>query len=199
MGSCPNLLYYHIITLNDFTNVISKPTRVSETFATLLDPILISNTVHTLHSDTLDVESSISDHKATLVIINFCNTQRPCSKRKIWYYVRVDFNQLNLLIDNENWDFIDNLNLDEAINRFSCILMNFMNQCIPSKEIITRPNDKPWYDSQIRRKSRQRDRLKSFVTKSELLTDCNKYKKMRDKVNNLNKYAKQRYYNNLDE
>ena len=47
----------HIISLNDFTNVITKPTRISETSATLLDPILISNTVHALHSDTLDVDS----------------------------------------------------------------------------------------------------------------------------------------------
>ena len=76
--------------------------------------------------------------------------------------------------------------------------MNFMNQCITSKEIIIRPTDKPWHDSQIRRISRQRDRLKSIATKSERLTDWNKYKKMRNKVNNLKKYAKQRYYNNLD-
>ena len=37
----------------------------------------------TLHSDTLDVDSSISDHKATLVLLNFCQPLRHCSKRKV--------------------------------------------------------------------------------------------------------------------
>ena len=38
-----------------------------------------------------------------------------------------------------------------------------MTQFIPAKEVTIRPNDKPWYDSEIRRLSRHRDRQKAFV------------------------------------
>ena len=74
-----------------------------------------------------------------------------------------------------------------------------MSQCIPSKEVTVRPNDKPWYDSVIRRLSRKRDRQKKNVTKRGLLTDWEKYKFLSNKVNNLKRFAKQRYFSHLDE
>ena len=59
-------------------------------------------------------------------------------------------------------------------------------------------NDKPWYDSEIRKYSRKRDRQKSKATKSGLQTDWTKYKLLRNKVNNLKKHAKETFYNNLE-
>ena len=38
--------------------------------------------------------------------------------------------------------------------------------CIPSKKVTVRPDDKPWYNSEIRRTSRKRDRLKSKAIKT---------------------------------
>ena len=38
--------------------------------------------------------------------------------------------------------------------------------CIPSKTSVVREDDKPWYDSEIRRNSRKRDRLKKTALKS---------------------------------
>ena len=58
---------------------------------------------------------------------------------------------------------------------------------------------KPWYDSVIRRLSRTRDKQKRIVTKRGLLTDWEKYKFLRSKVNNLKRFAKQRYFSHLDE
>ena len=51
----------------------------------------------------------------------------------------------------------------KAVNT-SCIQLTnisyeFMNQCIPSKEVTMRPNDRPGYDSEIRKHTRHRDRL----------------------------------------
>ena len=40
------------------------------------------------------------------------------------------------------------------------IFIEFAKLCIPSKTIVVRENDKPWYDSEIRGNSRKRDRLK---------------------------------------
>ena len=34
--------------------------------------------------------------------------------------------------------------------------------CISNKTIVEREDDKPWYDSEIRRNSRKRDRLKKL-------------------------------------
>ena len=76
--------------------------------------------------------------------------------------------------------------------------MEFVNQCIPHKDVTIRPNDKPWYDSEIRKYSRKRDRQKSKAVKSALQSDWTKYKTLRNKVNNLRKHAKETFYNNLE-
>ena len=36
--------------------------------------------------------------------------------------------------------------------------IEFAKLCIPNKTIVVRKDDKPWYDSEIRRNSRKRDR-----------------------------------------
>jgi hypothetical protein len=50
--------------LFNLTNVIEKPTRVTEYSSTLLDPIIISDSIHYYFSDVLKVPSDISDHDA---------------------------------------------------------------------------------------------------------------------------------------
>ena len=62
-----------------------------------------------------------------------------------------------------------------------------MKQCIPFKEVIIRKNDKPWYDSEIRKFSRQRDRQQSKALKLDNSVQWYKYKQLRNKVNNLKK------------
>ena len=72
--------------------------------------------------------------------------------------------------------------------------------CIPSKKVTVtvRPDDKPWYNSEIRRTSRKRDRLKSKAIKTGKISDWNSYKKLWNKVNNQKKQAKEIFFNNLE-
>ena len=76
--------------------------------------------------------------------------------------------------------------------------MEFFNSAIPYKDGTVRPSDKPWYETEIRKYSRKRDRLKSKAIKSSSLSDWNKYKTIRNKVNNLKTHAKETFYNNLE-
>ena len=73
-----------------------------------------------------------------------------------------------------------------------------MNESIPHKDVTIRPNDKPWYNSEIRKNSRKRDRLKSKAVKTALRSDWTKYKILCNKVNNLKRHAKETFYNNLE-
>ena len=76
--------------------------------------------------------------------------------------------------------------------------MEFVNLSIPHRDVIIRPNDKPWYDSEIRRYSRKRDRLKTKAVRTSLQSDWAKYKYLRNKVNNLKRHTKETFYNNLE-
>ena len=63
--------------------------------------------------------------------------------------------------------------------------MDFIRQCIPSKRITVRNDDKPWYDSTIRKYSKLREKQKIKASRSKRAEDWIEYKKLRNKVNNL--------------
>ena len=62
--------------------------------------------------------------------------------------------------------------------------------CIPSKTVAVRSNDKPWYDPEIRHFSSKRDRVKTKLAKTGSLILREKYRKLRNKVNNKKKKKK---------
>ena len=131
--------------------------------------------------------------------MRFHEFQQTCSKRKCWSYNKGDYVKLNRLITEQNWDFIDNIDINSSCLRFTETLLSLMTLCIPSKLVTIRPNDKPWYDSQVRTFSRQRDRQKKIATKSTKQNDWVNYKHLRNKVNNLKKHAKERCFSNLEQ
>ena len=56
------------LNLFNLTDVINEPTRVVENSATLIDPVLVSDACIVLESGTIQVDTPISDHKATYVM-----------------------------------------------------------------------------------------------------------------------------------
>ena len=73
-----------------------------------------------------------------------------------------------------------------------------MKECIPSKEITFRPDDKPWYCHEIRHFYLKRGRVKRKLIKSNSVTLKEQYGRLRNKVNNLIKHAKETFFNNLE-
>ena len=53
-------------------------------------------------------------------------------------------------------------------------LMECVNSSIPHKNVTIRPNDKPWYASEIRRNSRKRDRQKQKAVRTSKQSDWTK-------------------------
>ena len=75
----------------------------------------------------------------------------------------------------------------KQVHYLQIFFIEFAKLCIPSKTIVAREDDKPWYDSEIRRNSRKRDRLKKTALKTGNQNDWKKYKYYRNKVNNKKK------------
>jgi hypothetical protein len=60
-----NKLIETMMLLN-LVNIISKPTRITTRSNSLLDPIIISDTMNYIYSDVLKIPSEISDHDASV-------------------------------------------------------------------------------------------------------------------------------------
>ena len=178
------------MTLNTLRNVITDPTRVTNNSSTLIDPIIISDNFNEIHSGVIDTPDYVSDHKATFLFSSLVYNHSKSIKRKVWLYKQADFDKLNDLILKEDWQFIINEDTNTATELFTNKLLNLMQQCIPFKEITIRKNDKPWYDSEIRKYSRKRDRQKTIALTINNEHQWLKYKQLRNKVNNLKKTCK---------
>jgi hypothetical protein len=70
---------------------------------------------------------------------------------------KADFSTLNYLIRNTDWSDIKDGNIDQAYDVFTDKFFKLAKHCIPAYMALINPKDKPWLNSEIRRKSRQRD------------------------------------------
>ena len=133
----------NIQLMNNLKNVITEPTRVTDTTATLNDPILVSQSSDVFDSGVIEIPNRFSDNRATFLYVPFSYIRPNVYKRKVWFYKRADYETLNNLILNHDWSFIGNNSVDDACKIFTDTLLNFLSLCIPNKEVTIRPNDEP--------------------------------------------------------
>lgn len=188
------------LSMFNLNNVITEPTRITANSVTLIDPVLVTDSCDVLNSGIIPVDAKVSDHRATYISlkINLCLSN--CYYRDVWIYKHADYTTLNNLIERFNWDEIINetVSIDESCEKFTNIFSNFCKACIPSKKVLIRENDKPWFTSELRYNIRVRDRLRKTFFKSRSNTDRLLFNRQRNKVNNMKKYAKENYINNID-
>ena len=189
-----------IINLFNLINVIDKPTRTTDFSRTLLDPIILSDNINYLYSDVLDIPRSVSDHDAAFCIIECPKSLCSVFKREIWQYDKTDLDKFRQKMDQTDWEGkLGSLNdVDDMCQEFTKLFLEIARDCIPTKTVIVRNNDKPWFSHELRKEIRIRDRLRKKVLKFNRATDIGKYKKQRNKVNNMKKIAKEKFENNLD-
>ena len=77
--------------------------------------------------------------------------------------------------------------------------MKYCKECIPCRKVLIRQNDKPWFNSDLRHNLRIRDRLRKRYFKTKRENDHISFKRQRNKVNNMIKYAKENCVNKIDD
>ena len=148
-----------------------------------------------LDSGVTDFENHISDHRGTYIEISVNINTKLAYKRNVFCYEKGDYENLNLLIKNTDWtELFGKCDVDNACSNFYTTFMKYVNMCIPSKFVTIRPKDKPWFDSNLRRQFRIRDRLRKKAIKSKKENDILAFKQQRNKVNNMKYYAKEKFY-----
>ena len=179
-------------------NHVNFPTRFGSTRQSLLDLVLVKE-CSISHTEVIDIDRVISDHNATLVDVHVQINIRQKFKREIWDYKNGNFEKLNTELEELNWNSLLNQanDIDEMCGIFTTKFLELANQNIPRKTITIRPNDKPWFNSELRREIRKRDRLRKKALNKNSLIIYEQYKKQRNYVNNLKKETKQSFYSDI--
>ena len=70
---------------------------------------------------------------------------------------------------------------------------------IPSNTVKIKVMDKPWFNTDIKREIRIRDRLHKLARQKKTENSIRKFKSQRNKVNNMIKYAREQFYLSANE
>ena len=121
--------------------------------------------------------------------------------RKNWLYKQANFNKLNNEILEFQWEqFLHQCtNVEDMSNRFTNTYLEMVGRGIPSKLVIIRLNDKPWFNSEIRKQIRTRNRVHKLARRNQSNQSLQKYKSQRNKVNNMIKYAREQFFLSANE
>ena len=103
-----------------------------------------------------------------------------------------------LMID---WEIFLNSSIDVngMSERFTHKYIEMMRKHIPSRTVLVRPNDKPWFNSEIRKEIGIRNRLHSTRRNTKSNYARSKYKSQRNKVNNMIKYTREQFLLSVNE
>ena len=122
------------------TNTIHESTRITQHTNTLLDLILVSGFRQgdVLDSGAIGVEKTLSEHKCTYIYLKSSEIQNKSYERNVRLYKDADFDKLNTLIRDTDWNLLINnaSDIDQAENNFTTNFSTFLylvRQCIPEK------------------------------------------------------------------
>ena len=179
----------------NMTEIITEPTRISNTVANLRDLLIVSDPDSVLEHGTLSSFSEI-DHLPIYAKINTNKPPKHSSYKTVWDYSRLNPTLLTDLLITTDWDTILDHDIDTAAKNFTETVISAASQAIPKKTIMVRHSDKPWLTSELKRHIRIRDRL--FKTAKKRPTDCNwnRWKQQRNHVTDLNRRLKEAHIRN---
>lgn len=190
--------YLNLILTHSFIPTITKPTRITENSATLIDNILTNNYCN-VSSKILTTD--ISDHFPTVLITrtkikqNLSNDKIPTYKRN---YSNNNVNHLKEKLSKINWcQTLENKNANDDYTKFNNTLIKLVDECIPLKKYKANRKKEPvspWITKGLLKSINQKNKLYKKYKQYSTEDNLRKYKVYRNKLHNLIRKSKRQYY-----
>ncbi len=187
----------HIISNAKLTSLITTPTRIASTSATLLDTIVTNQPDAVLQSSA--IPCSIADHELITVTTNLRRPNRtPVIKtfRELRNYSQDIFCNLLLLETHKLNEIFANDTVDLQVHIFTETFNNCLNKCAPivTKE-IKRPSA-PWMNDDLKRLIQERNNVHKFLKIDRNNEELQyRYNDLKKRVKRSILTTKKEYYN----
>ena len=171
------------------TQLISTPTRQTDTTSNLRDLVITNNSHIISESGVLPPFSNI-DHFPVFAKLDVYK-QTPSKYRQItiWDYARTDINKLTRTLMHTDWNFILEDDIHDATERFTRTILTVATEAIPVK-ILKNRQHKIWMTTELKKNIRQRDRLFRIARQRQTPQDWLKWRHQRNKTTALNRRLK---------
>ena len=165
---------------NDFCSMINKPTRMTDTTATVLDQIR-TNTQF-VETRAYILVDSVSDHLPILLCSNFASkstNQKSMIKNR-------SFSEANQLLFQNRFSGLDISLLlqNEDVNKAFTMLMTeftkIFNECFPFLPVQIKTLNNQWYDNELKELHKIKNHYYKKYIASKTLIAKSKYNEMRN-------------------
>jgi hypothetical protein len=169
------------LSLNNLTQHIREPTRITRTSATRLD-LIITNLPMLAKGVGVGSPVHENDHCTIYGILNMKTVKRQCFTRDMWDFKNANFDLFREELGNSDWEScMESDDIDEICDKWSAMCLEISERVITKKRVKVRPYDKNWYNNYLRRLRRIKDRDHNEWTKERSDLNWNIYKASRNK------------------
>jgi hypothetical protein len=168
------------------SQIITQPTRVIQTTASLLDVCITSNSENVVSADVFPL--GISDHNLIYVVRRAGPKAWPHSHKNIEIrnFKHFNCNSFHDDLYNQPWDHIDQeSNTDRKWSLWKSLFLEVFDKHAPLKlKRIRTKHNIPWLNQNTKNLIRERDRLKGIAMITKRETDWNAFSTLRNRATN---------------
>ena len=190
-----------VLYCNNVFPLITKPTRVTSTTATLIDHILTNNFVDDMMHIQGILCTSISDHYAVFHVA--CNAQTEHAKTDMPLLKR-NMGQRNITkfiseMNMVDWQFVlTETDTQSAYSKFHEVISTKYNACFPYRKISKKYyKNKPWLSTALKESIKIKNKLYVKSRRSSGSENVSFYKKYRNKLNQLIRSAERKHFHDV--
>ena len=125
----------------------------------LLDLVLSDLVAHL----EVDLLPEIADHKVTRNRIHICVRRSSETSRNIWHYSKANWTGLKTSFRETDWNTVLQGDLDEAVERFTNVILEKAREFIPHGVLKHRKSTHPWVTERCREALRHQQSLEDTV------------------------------------
>ena len=180
------------------TQLVTTPTRITESSAKILDLIMVSNQNQVKMVNSCDLPG-ISDH--SLIFMAYVFKRSKNKTKPIW---RRDFRQFSIDRFNEdlvkaNWENVyifEELDTENKVTVFNNIITELFDKHAPYKQFRPKFGRTPWLTEEIKKIMDDRDTFKIIFNRDRNNVEAlNNYKELKNRVNNEIRKSKIKTFN----
>ena len=178
------------------TQLVTAPTRITDSSRTIIDLIFCSNRMIT--SSATVTPCSLSDHHIVSCNINIKPTRPPPHFLQTRPLHRCDTEALTQDLESAPWHVAELFDeIDDQVNFWENLYLSILDNYAPKKSIRVRAKSLPWIDGELRKLMRHRDWLHKKAIKDDSPTVWDMYRTVRNKVTKDLRLSKANYYHHL--
>lgn len=181
-----------------YISAIDKPTRfpadLNSSSPTAIDHIFINKLIP-FKSGIINID--LSDHLPTFIHLYLGDIlDRRDEKLKFSFrpYSKQNFDKFITKLNSINWNFVDLMDLDDAVENFLSVITTEYCKCFPLKtKIVKKENfEKPWLTSDLKNLVQEKSEYFELYRLGIISKSTNN--KFKNKVNKIVRKAKDRFY-----